>query len=393
MKKKQRGTKGAGTVRRRTDGRWEARFTVGINSKTGKEIRKSVYGKTQNEVRKKMTEAIAAVDNGTYKEPSKMTVADWLETWMETYLVHLKPRSKESYESNIKYHLIPGLGKIRLEALNTHTIQTFYNRLTAGTDEKSGLSTKSLRNLHGILHKALNQAVAIGYLRTNPADACELEKVVRKDLEPLDEAGISKFLAAIQGHPFESVFLVALFTGMRQGEILGLTWDRVNFEQGTVLVNKQLQKLPGGGSVYELATTKNRKGRTITPAPDIMDLLREQKVKQAKWQLKAGAEWNNELNLVFTNEKGRHLMHHTVYNNFKEIVASIGYPKTRFHDLRHTYAVAAIQAGDDIKTVQNNLGHSTAALTLDVYAYVTNQMQKDSADRMQKFIDQFKGAS
>lgn len=176
---------------------------------------------------------------------------------------------------------------------------------------------------------------------------------------------------------------------MRQGEVLGLTWDCVDLDSGIITINKQIQKETGGGSVYHLVPTKNSKGRTITPAAYVIKLLRGQKRKQAEWQLKAGQLWENS-GLVFTNELGVHLMPHTVYHNFKKIVASIGIPNARFHDLRHSYAVAAIRSGDDIKTVQGNLGHATASFTLDKYGHVTDQMKRASADRMQDYIDRIK---
>lgn len=183
------------------------------------------------------------------------------------------------------------------------------------------------------------------------------------------------------------MFLVTLFTGMRQGEVLGLSWDCVDFDRGTVNINKQLQKAPGGGSVYNLVSPKNGKGRIITPAPDVMQLLRNQRCRQELWQLRAEGAWDNNDNLVFTDELGRHLMPHTVYHNYKKVVASIGYPNARFHDLRHTYAVNSIRAGDDLKTLQENLGHYTSSFTLDQYGHVTDQMKRDSADRMQQFIN------
>ena len=130
---------------------------------------------------------------------------------------------------------------------------------------------------------------------------------------------------------------------------------------------------------------KNNKTRTISPAPFVMDTLREQRRIQNGWRLLAGSAWVNN-DFVFTNELGEHLKKQTLYTQFKKVVASLGLPKTRFHDLRHTYAVSAIQSGDDIKTVQENLGHHTAAFTLDVYGHVTEKMKQDRADRMEKFI-------
>jgi len=227
--------------------------------------------------------------------------------------------------------------------LASHTIQSFYNNLGQPHGDSPGLSPKSIKNIHGILHRALQQAVMLGYIRFNPADACILPRVERKELKPLDEEGISKFMDAIKGHRYEIVFLVILFTGMREGEVLGLTWDCVDFTRGTITVNKQLQKVRGGRSVYNLVPTKNGRGRVIAPAPFVMNLLRTQHRNQAKWRLMVGPLWEDSLGLVFTDEMGKHLSHHTVYQNYKRVVASIGLPESRFHDLRHTCATIFAQ--------------------------------------------------
>ena len=179
---------------------------------------------------------------------------------------------------------------------------------------------------------------------------------------------------------------VDLFTGMRQGEILGLTWDVIDFDNGTILIDKQLQRKRKTGGEYNLVSTKSNKTRKIAAADAVMQKLKEHKVKQTEMQLRVGAEWNNPNNLIFTNEFGRNYAPTTVYKHLKRIVASIGIPEARFHDLRHSYAVAALQSGDDIKTVQENLGHHTAAFTLDVYGHVSDRMKKDSAARMDNFI-------
>lgn len=380
-----RGAQGAGTIRQRKDGRWEARYTVGRDPGTGKQIQRSVYGATQQEVRKKLAQATTALDSGTYKEPCKMTVGEWLDVWARDYLGGVKPFTVVSYTGHIKNHIKPALGSVRLEALNAHAIQRLYNDLSSGQDGKTGLSPKTVKNIHGVLHKALQQAVKVGYIRFNPADACELPRVVRKELKPLDEEESKAFLKAIQGHRFEILYTVTLFTGMREGEALGLTWDCVDFERGTLLINKQLQREKKKNAQYLLVPTKNGKSRTITPAPWVMKLLRTQRARQAEQQLRAGPLWEDS-GLVFTNALGDHLAEYLVYRDFKKLAASIGCPDARFHDLRHSYAVAAIRSGDDIKTVQGNLGHATAAFTLDVYGHVTDQMKKDSAARMETYI-------
>jgi len=251
---------------------------------------------------------------------------------------------------------------------------------------------KTIHLIHGILHKSLQQAVAIGYLRFNPTEACSLPRVEHKELKPMDDIAISRFMAAVQGHPYEAIFLVALFTAMRKSEVLGLTWDHVDFTTGSLLVNQQLQRLEtDSGKKQEcLVSTKNSKGRQITPAPFVMDILHRYRMEQAQWRLQADPSWQDN-GLVFTDQLGGCLPYWNVYRDFKRLAAEIGLPALRFHDLRHSYAVAAIWAGDDIKTVQGNLGHATAAFTLDVYGHVTDQMKQASAARMESFIKRVSG--
>ena len=396
-KNKGRAANGIGTIRKKTvtkNGKtytyWEARCTVGYDPGTGKQIQRSFSGKTQKEVREKLQTATLAVNEGTYQEPSKMTVGEWLEIWQTEYLGGVKPFTVLNYQQHIKNHIKPALGAIRLDALNPHTIQSFYNSLSKPQGDKPGLSPKTVKCIHGITHKALQQAVKIGYLRLNPSNGCELPKVERKEIKPLDNEAIAAFLKAIQGHRFEAVYITTLFTGMRRGEICGLTWDCVDLEKGIILINKQLQNIPGQPGEFRLSSVKNGKGRTIAVAPFVVDVLRKHKVQQAMMQLEAGSLWQDR-KYVFTDEVGNHISPHTVYHNYKRLVASIGLPEARFHDLRHSYAVAAIRSGDDIKTVQGNLGHHAASFTLDVYGHVTEEMKKASADRMEQFIKTVSG--
>ena len=383
---------GNGTIRKKTIMRkgkqytyWEARYTEGIDPGTGKQIQRSITGKTQKEVAQKLKAVTISIDDGTYTAPSKMTVGQWLDIWTAEYLGAVKPRTVDSYKSNIKNHIKPGLGALKLDSLNAHMIQSFYNGLGEERNGKTGVSPKTVKNIHGVLHKALQQAVANGYIRFNPADACILPKITKKEIQPLNEDQIAAFLKAIKGHRYENLFVVTLFTGMREGEALGLLWDCVNLDKSTITVNKQLQKVRGSQGEYTLVSTKNGRGRTITVAPSIVKVLRNIKKTQLEHRLQYGKLWE-DAGYVFTDEMGHHLKHQTVYLDFKKIMEQINSPNTRFHDLRHSYAVASIRSGDDIKTVQENLGHATAAFTLDVYGHVTERMKKESADRMEQFI-------
>lgn len=378
---------GTGTIRKRTVTRsgkqytyWEARYTAGYDPGTGKQIQRSITGKTQKEVSQKLKAATTAIDEGTYTAPNKMTAGQWLDIWTAEYLGAVKPRTLDSYKATVRTHLKPGIGAIRLENLVAHTIQELYNGL-----KNKGLSPKTIKNVHGVLHKSLQQAVSNGYIRFNPADACVLPKIEKKEIRPLNEDQISVFLKAIRGHRYEDLFIVTIFTGMREGEALGLLWECVDLSKGKININKQLQKVRGSKGEYQLVPTKNSKGRALTIAPSLVTILKNIQRQQLENRLRYGEMWTNS-GFVFTDELGRHLKHQTVYLDFKKIMLEIGSPETRFHDLRHSYAVASLKSGDDIKTVQENLGHATAAFTLDVYGHVTEQMKKESANRMEHFI-------
>ena len=378
--RKTKGAKGGGTIRQRPDGRWEARYTLGIDPGTGKQIQKSVYGKTQKEVRQKLTAITAEIDNGTYQEPCKMTVNDWLDIWLKDYQIGVKDSTAYLYERQAKLYLRPALGNIPLETLKAHTIQRLYNSLSQEHDGQLALSAKTIKNIHGVLHKALQQTVLLNYIRYNPTTACVLPKIVKKEIRPLTDQQTAQLLNLLKGSKYEIPLTVDLFTGLREGELLGLMWDCVDFEKGTILVNKQLRRSQRKGGTYYFSPPKNNKSRTITPAPYVMKLLQAQKVQQARQRLMAGPAWEDS-GLVFTNEFGRYVSYRAIFDSFKRIVKRIGLPDARIHDLRHTYAVNCIRAGDDIKTVQSNLGHATAAFTLDVYGHFTDDMRSVSAQR------------
>ena len=387
---------GCGNIRKKTVKRngkdytyWEARYTVGYDPGTGKQIQKSVTGKTQKEVAQKIKELTAALDAGTYIAPHKMTVGQWLDTWQNEYLANVKPSTVSSYEATIRNHLQPGLGAIRLDSLTTHDIQEFYNSLHSPSENRNALSSKTIKNIHGILHHALEQAMLNNYIRSNPSNACVIPKAIKKKIKPMNEHQIADFLKAIKGHKYENMFLVALFTGMRQGEVCGLQWECVDFDNGTILIDKQLQslrgKVRGDNEKYALVPTKNGKERTITAAPFVMDLLWKTKQAQDANRKDFGSDFI-ENGLVFTDEIGNRVTPQALYRAFKLVVAEVNMKDVRFHDLRHSYAVVSLKSGDDVKTVQENLGHATASFTLDTYGHVTEKMKKDSADRMQAFI-------
>lgn len=376
--------KGSGTIRKKTVTRngkeyayWEARVTTGRDPGTGKQIQRSFTGKTQREVREKMQAAAVAVNQGTYTAPQRMTVGQWLDTWLRDYHGGLKPATVAVHRNNTENHIRPALGAVKLVDLHPHAVQRFINSLE--------LAPSSVRLIYQVLHTALGKAVELGYIPRNPADRCVLPKVEREEIKPLDDQQAAALLAAAKSTPMEYLITVALFTGMRISELLGLTWAAVDFQRGTITVSKQLTRVSHRAAGL-FQSPKSGKPRTITPAPAVMAALRKQQARQTEAQLMAGQLWDNSHGLVFTGKTGEPMSHSYTEKRFRALCVAAGLEGVRFHDCRHTYAVNAIRAGDDIKTIQGNLGHATAAFTLDRYGHFTESMQQASAARMERFI-------
>lgn len=376
--------KGMGTIRKKVVERngksytyFEARVTVGRDPGTGKQVQRSFTGKTQKEVREKMQAAAVAVNTGSYVTPQKMTVGQWMDAWAADYLAGAKPATVTIYKNNIKNHIKPALGAVALSDLRPHMVQSFINGME--------LSPASVRLAYKVLHMALEKAVKLEYIPKNPATGSELPKLDPKEIHPLDDQQVAALLNAARGGDMEHLITVALFAGCRLSELLGLTWDAVDFKQGTITINKQLAR-PEHRGATPFISPNNGKARTITPAVSVMTTLKRQKRRQLEQQLKAGPLWDNPYHVVFSTEIGEPLDQWKAEKEFSVVLKAAGLTGVRFHDLRHTYAVNAIRAGDDIKTIQGNLGHASAAFTLDRYGHFTERMKQDSAARMEGFM-------
>lgn len=380
---KKKAPKGSGTIRRKivnSHGRqyeyWEARITTGRDPGTGRQVQRSFTGKSQREVREKLQAAAVAVNEGRYTLPSRLTVGGWLDIWQRDYLCSAKPATRSIYQNNVQNHIKPALGALRLAELQPHTVQSFVNGL-------EGLSPASVRLAYKVLRQALNKAVALDYLTKNPANGCELPRLEQREVHPLTDEDAAALLRQARGCAIEQLIWMALFTGCRLSELLGLTWDCIGSR--SITINKQLAR-PEYRAAGLFLTPKSGKSRTLIPAPSVMTALSAQQRRQAADRLLAGPGWQNTPGLVFTMPNGAPFDQWRVDTLFHRLAARAGLEGVRFHDLRHTYAVNALRAGDDIKTIQSNLGHATAAFTLDRYAHFTAPMQQDSANRMEGFI-------
>ena len=374
--------------RKRRDGRWEIRYVTGTDGRTGKAIMKSLYGKTSAEVAEKLREATASVDAGTYIEPQRMTLSQWLDIWVHEYCGDIKPGTLDDYKGHIENHIKPALRAIRLCDLQPHNIQRFANSLKTRMSPKTGkpLAPKTIRNIvQGTLCNALSEAVRIRYLPYNPASGCVLQKSAKAEIQPLEDEEITQFIRAIKGNPSETVFFIALNTGMRLSEILGLRWSRINWKKQSIKVDAQLLMKRGKNTERRLGPPKNDKARTFKVAPAVMDALKVVRQQQLERKLKAGPAWNNPLDLVFTDEIGNSIPHATVEHRFRRIMQGLGL-EHRFHDLRHTFACESVACGISAKTLSETLGHHSVAFTLDTYAHVLDAMQEEAAARMQQRI-------
>lgn len=247
----------------------------------------------------------------------------------------------------------------------------YYKTLIQGDKNHAPLSPKSVQNIHGILHKAMEQAVNAQLIHINPCDHVRIPKVEKAALKPLMDEDVIRFLTAIKGDRYEQLFFVALFSGLRQSELLGLEWGDVDFGSGEITVQRQLQRDYSSKKYIIVKETKNEKSRVVS----VVETLKAQRIAQTELQLAVGECWSNPQDFVFTDEKGGHLKHHTVYHHFKSIVRSINCESTRFHNLRHSYAINALQTGDSPKVVQEQLGHYSSAFTMDTYAEVSKTMR------------------
>lgn len=275
--------------------------------------------------------------------------------------------------------LADGIGNITLSKLTVSQVQSMYNSLF-----KSGLSAKSVKCTHGVLHEALDKAVELGYIADNVTENCSVPKLAAYEMKPMKSEEVGRFLEAIKGHRYEDVYYTALFTGMRESELMGLTWDCVDLDNGTIRIYRQLQRTYEGGK-YEFRSPKNRKSRIIKPARDVIDRLSQLD------SYPADSGINPSERFVFTDSKGEHMTINMIYKPFKQIAKQIGLGDMRFHDLRHTYAMLSLQSGCDIKTLSSNLGHATSAFTLDRYGHVSEEMHALSSSRMQRLIESLTG--
>lgn len=398
-KNKGKVSNGMGSIRKRSNGSYEVRYTEGFDL-SGKQIQRSKSFKTEREANEFRIKTLNQINEGTYVSPNQMPFEEWAIYYLNHHTSNLKDLTKKSYEDRLRLHIIPALGNIKLCKLTSFAVQDFVDGLGRKTDERKALSPKTIKCIHGVLHKVLSKAVGLGYLQRNPADGCTLPEIELPEVEPLSNIKTAEFLKAIKNDTYNQVYMLALFMGLRQGEILGLAWDCINWENNVITIKRQLirkrdykiiENTDDDDKKYKLTTVKDKDARYICVDDEIMDIFRTRLEEQTEQRKRAGDLWYEPFpNLVFENAFGKHFAHSTVRKHFKKSVAEIGLPEERFHNLRHNYTSRALEAGDDVTTVQKNLGHATADFTLKVYAHGIEEAQIRSAKKMNDRIKMLK---
>ena len=367
---------GEGNIRKRKDGRWEGRYTAGHDPDTGKQIFKNVLGKTQAEVKEKLKTALENCGKLDYTKTGQYTVGTWFDVWFENVAqIKVRASSHQTYKGYIEHHIKPHIGNIPLEKLTTMDLQKLYRKLlTKGRvdrieakDQPKGLSAKTVRNINQVISSAMDLAVTQKLILANPTKACELPKVEHKEMQTIPMEQLEAFLKEARETGVYEMYYIALSTGLRRGELLGLKWQDIDWKNGVIKVRRQVARVDG--EIVEAPLKTKNSYRAVTISQQAIEVLKQQKAK------------TNDV-YVFPSPNGGPISPDSVNNMLKRVLTRAGIPKVRFHDLRHTFATIALQNGVDIKTVSSMLGHFSAGFTLDTYAHVTTSAQKEAAETM-----------
>lgn len=370
-----------GHIRKRGDRSWAVIIELGRDPETGKRRQKwhTVKG-TKRDAEKELARLVNALNTGRYVAPSKLTLADYLQQWLTDYAgPNTAPRTRQGYEINIRRHIVPCLGRTELAKLKPVQIQGLYTRLLAG-----GLSPKTIRYVHTTLHGALKRAVQWDLLPRNPAEAVEPPKLVRHELTVLDPAGVQSLLAGLDGHRLRLPVLLAVTTGLRRGELLGLTWSQVDLAAGVAHITQSLGGTQAGMPIY--STTKTPRSRRAIALPGLaVQALHHQRRQQEEYRKFLGSQYR-DYGLVICLEDGRAWDLSNFEHTFRRKMDNLGFAGIRFHDLRHTHATLMLQAGVHPKIVSERLGHSQIAITMDTYSHVMPQMQREAAGQIDRLL-------
>lgn len=384
---------GEGFVGKLKDGRWQARATKGFNA-SGNQQFKYFSSKTRQGALQKLNEFLEQKRKGTFVEAESWSLGDWLDYWYKHYVVgKTRTSTRVNDESIIKHHIKPALGRVKLKDLRGINIQPFYNQLLIDgrVDKKGGLSAKTIKNIHVVLHRALEQAMKNELIMRNPLYSVSLPRAVKKEIQILSPEEQKRLLeVCCKGEdPFYMAILLTLYSGLRMGELLGLTWDNVDFNNNRISIKKQASRLKdysvGAKNKTKLflrdETKSNCSERRIAIAKVIMERLKEHQNYQSRFCKRLG-EGFNQYNLVFIGATGGIVDPATFRDFYLRALKQANITSKTFHALRHTFATRALESNVNIKVVSEILGHATIQITLDTYSHVSYEEQEKAMEKV-----------
>jgi integrase len=361
-----------GSIFKRKDGRW-----VGEVSLTGRRMTK--YAKTQKEARDWVNATLGKIDHGLTFDGAQLTLSQYMESWLSGKELARRPSTVRNYRRYMTLYILPFLGKMKVQSIVPGHIRQLYVRM-----QKEGKGARTIQLVHVTLHCAFAQAVKEGLVGYNPMDAVDRPKVETKQFQIFTEEQARKFIMTARGHPYEALYYLALTTGMRKGEILGLKWSDVDWEKSMLRVERQLQPVSFNGGA--LAPTKTKSGRRqIKLGKGLLAMLELHRQRQETQKLRAGNRWK-ENGMIFTTSIGTFIDQTKVSREFKRILREADLPDIRFHDLRHTSLSFLLDRGTPVNTVQNRAGHSKASITTDIYGHSMAHSQDEAAEDIEEIV-------
>ena len=385
MAKKRKNANGEGTIYQcksgKHKGRWIGQLVIGTNPDAGKPKRKSFYGKTRAEVKEKMREYQEEMAQGLDIMGQEQTFGEWILFWMDNYKkIELRLSTWENYMRSIKNHIYPALGHIPLRDLKTDDIQNLYNRMI-----KEGRAPATVRRNHQIINSCLKQAVENRLLSWNPAEAAKLPKLTDTKVRAMTFEEMSKFLSVLQEDRWGAAFLCLLGTGLRMGELLALRWQDVDLDKQILHVRQALVRTKEKGVYFD--EPKTEKSKRAIPIPgEVVEALKKHRIQQFQLRLAVGEKYQNH-DLVFATSVGTPIYPRNFTRKFYKLRDKAGIPKDiNLHALRHTYATRLLEQGENLKTVQELLGHTDISTTANTYSHVSIEVKQKAAAKMDKLL-------
>ena len=383
-----------GTIRKRKNGTWEGRYTIGYDSH-GKQKQKSIYGKTRAEVAKKLSEVTSAIQNGSYIAPRNLTLSEWLEVWLTSYAyIKVRPSTYASYQAYIERHVSPIIGGLQLQKLTTNQLQVFFNekRVNGRIDGKGGLSPKTIRNIYNMLHEALQQAVINKIVSVNVSEGVVLPSKDEKEIIVFKPEEQRAIIEAAQKDRLGFAIELDFFTGLRVGELCALKWSDIDLAAKEFRVRRTLQRVQkktsdikskGKRTQIVEGATKTKKGNRVIPLTDTMlQKLLVHKARQLFEKRRLGKGYSDN-GYVFANEFGGAIEPSYLRDVYERILKNANAPHYTFHTIRHTFATRAIENDMPVKVVSEILGHSSVQLTMDLYCHPSISAKRNVLEKME----------